>query len=212
MGSLIFPTLVGGGNRMFLKITGGKNRKAQSDEELAARYRESGDMNVLGELYGRHMEMVFAVCYKYLKSEEASKDAVMQLFEKLSTDLRRHSVSNFSGWLHQVTRNHCLMQLRAARNKFQDQLISLENEDPADMETAAFLHPEDGEPRESLLQRMESGIAQLPPEQQRCIRLFYLEQKCYKEVAEITGYDLKKVKSYIQNGKRNLKLFMEGQK
>jgi RNA polymerase sigma-70 factor (ECF subfamily) len=39
--------------------------------------------------------------------------------------------------------------------------------------------------------------------------LFYLEQKCYKDIADLTGYDLNKVKSAIQNGKRNLKICME---
>lgn len=197
---------------MFLKITGGKKKQTRSDEELAAKYRQTGDMGLLGELYERYMEMVFAVCFKYLKEEETSKDAVMQVFEKLSNELRRHEVSNFRSWLHQVTRNHCLMHLRSARTKFHNQLISIENEQPIGMESGEFSHPEDSEVRESQLRDMEAGINRLPQEQQVCIRLFYLEQKCYKEIAEMTGYELKKVKSYIQNGKRNLKLYMEGQK
>ncbi|QEC51450.1 RNA polymerase sigma-70 factor (ECF subfamily) [Anseongella ginsenosidimutans] len=196
---------------MFLKITGGR-KKTLSDEELAAHYRKNGDMILLGELYGRHMEMVFAVCFKYLKDEEASKDAVMQLFEKLSGDLRRHEVSNFKGWLHQVTRNYCLMHLRSAQNKFRENMVSIENELSGDVETTAFLHPDNGEILENQLRKVEAGIGQLPPEQQQCVRLFYLDQKCYKDIAEMTGYELKKVKSYIQNGKRNLKLFMEAQK
>lgn len=196
---------------MFLKITGGR-KKTLSDEELAANFRKNGDMNLLGELYGRHMEMVFAVCFKYLKDEEASKDAVMQLFEKLSIDLRRHEISNFKGWLHQVTRNYCLMHLRSAQNKFRENMVSVENEHAADMETGNFLHPDNGELLENQLRNVEAGLAQLPLEQQECVRLFYLEQKCYKDIAEITGYELKRVKSYIQNGKRNLKLFMEAQK
>lgn len=196
---------------MFLKIAGSR-KKPLSDEELAARYRKTGDMDVLGELYGRHMELVFAVCFKYLKDEEASKDAVMQLFEKLSTDLQRHQVSNFKGWLHQVTRNYCLMQLRSAQNKFRDHMVPIENEQTAGVEMSYFPHPDKGQSLENQLNSVEAGIEQLPPEQQQCIRLFYLEQKCYKEVAEMTGYELKKVKSYIQNGKRNLKLYMEAQK
>lgn len=194
---------------MFLKLLSGRNKKDLSDEELASRYRENGDMALLGELYGRYMEMVFAVCFKYLKDEEESKDAVMQLFEKLATGLREHEVSNFRAWLHRVARNHCLMILRSSAHKFNDSVLPLENEAAEDMETNAFPHPSNEHSRERQLSLVEKGIEKLPPEQQQCVRLFYLEQKCYKEISEETGYDLKKVKSYIQNGKRNLKIFME---
>lgn len=194
---------------MFLKILSGK--KKNSDEELAARYRQSGDLSMLGELYGRYMEIVFAICFKYLKDEEESKDAVMQLFEKVSEELKKHEVRNFKSWLHQVARNHCLMKLRSARNKFEQQMYSIEDQGSA-MENMvpAHLNSKEAVPEEDLV-LMEKGLEVLPVEQQVCIKLFYLEKKCYKEIAEETGYDLKKVKSYIQNGKRNLKIFMEKQ-
>lgn len=196
---------------MFLKILPGRKRKALSDEELAAHYRKNGEMPVLGELYSRYMEMVFAICFKYLKDEEGSKDAVMQLFEKLTEDLRRHEVKNFKGWLHQVTRNYCLMQLRSAKNKFSENMVPLENEAAEDVENGSFPHLHKEGSLETRLTQVEKGIEGLPAEQQHCVKLFYLEQKCYREITEITGYDLKKVKSYIQNGKRNLKIFMEAQ-
>jgi RNA polymerase sigma-70 factor (ECF subfamily) len=56
---------------------------------------------------------------------------------------------------------------------------------------------------------MEKCMEKLPPEQKDTIKLFYLEQKCYRDVADMTGYDLNKVKSYIQNGKRNLKILLD---
>src|SRR3546814_14471265 len=88
------------------------------------------------------MEMVFAVCFKYLKDEDASKDAVMQLFEKLSIDLQWHQVSNFKGWLHQVARNHCLMQLRSAQNKFRDNMVPIDTERAEGLKNETFLHPD----------------------------------------------------------------------
>ncbi|MFN9500440.1 MAG: RNA polymerase sigma factor, partial [Chryseotalea sp.] len=59
------------------------------------------------------------------------------------------------------------------------------------------------------LHQLKKCIEELNAEQQSCINLFYLQEKCYQEVANHTGYDLKKVKSYIQNGKRNLKICLE---
>jgi RNA polymerase sigma-70 factor (ECF subfamily) len=73
------------------------------------------------------------------------------------------------------------------------------------MESEAFVHLNLEDDTEEKLNIMAKCIEILQPEQRTTINLFYMEQKCYKEVADLTGFDLKKVKSYIQNGKRNLK-------
>jgi RNA polymerase sigma-70 factor (ECF subfamily) len=174
-----------------------------TDTDLIQRYKESGDMEVLGVLYSRYMTLVYGVCLKYLKDREQSRDAVMQIFEKLITLLKQHDVGQFRGWLFVTARNHCLMQLRAARGKH--------FEDISDdfMENAAVLHQEEEPNMESNLRKLEDCIARLATEQKECVRLFYLQQKCYKEIVQLTGYDDNKVKSYIQNGKRNLKICME---
>ena len=43
----------------------------------------------------------------------------------------------------------------------------------------------------------------------KTIRLFYLENKCHNEITEMTGMDWNRVRSLIQNGRRNLKNCME---
>ncbi len=148
------------------------------------------------------MPLVFGACLKYLKNEEESKDAVMQIFEQLIDKLRIHEVSNFKSWLYTLTRNHCLMIIRQA---WKQTIISFDTET---MENAQFMHPvEDGNEGQLLL--MEDCMGQLIEEQRKCIQLFYLERTCYKDVARLTGYDMLKVKSHIQNGKRNLKICMD---
>jgi RNA polymerase sigma-70 factor (ECF subfamily) len=170
--------------------------------ELIARYRTTGDVALLGELYEPYMELVYAVCYKYLRDEEEAKDAVMQLFEQLVVELRRHEVQQFVPWLHSVSRNYCLMLLRKRQNRPQMTLLdSLLNDDEYTQPVST-----DDPDREEDLSRMEACLQQLPPEQRTCLTLFYLETKSYVEVAELTGYDLKQVKSYLQNGRRKLKL------
>ena len=173
------------------------------DNELIQRYKNSGDPGILGELYSRYMTLVYGVCLKYLKDREESKDAVMQVFERLVTLLKEHDVVHFKSWLYVTSRNHCLMQLRARKGKnfepISDRLMEI---DPA-------VHQEDGPDLESDLGKLEECIGQLVEEQKRCVTLFYLQQKCYKEIVEMTGFEDKKVKSYIQNGKRNLKICME---
>ncbi len=62
---------------------------------------------------------------------------------------------------------------------------------------------------ELLLKDLAEALKHLHPEQQTCIRMFYLEKKSYQSIARATGYSLLQVKSYIQNGKRNLRLLLE---
>jgi len=150
------------------------------------------------------MFLIFGLCLKYLKDTTKSEDAVMQIFESLIKKLRVHKVDNFKAWLYTVARNHCLMQLRSAGKNAE---ISF---DESFVENDLFLHQDTGEVnQEELLQQMEQCIEQLNDEQKICVRLFYLEEKCYKEIAEITAYTMNQVKSYIQNGKRNLKICMD---
>ena len=177
--------------------------KQLDDASLIADYQRSGDLEVLGVLYNRYMHLVFGVCLNYFKDEAQSKDAVMQIFEELVVKVKLHPIQNFKSWLHVLTRNHCLMALRkAAKNN----TISL---DEGFVENSEFVHLDMDNAKETQLTIMEKCMERLPEEQRISVDLFYLQEKNYKEVSELTGYDLLKVKSYIQNGKRNLKICIE---
>ena len=185
------------------KIGERKERLEQDDLSLVAAYQESGDLEVLGTLYNRYMHLVFGVCFNYFKDEEQSKDAVMQIFEELIKKLRVHQVQNFKSWLHVLTRNHCLMALRKSSK---NPTVSIEDNF---VENDEFVHLDIDNTKETQLTIMEKCMETLSEEQRKSVDLFYLQEKCYKEVADITGYDMLKVKSYIQNGKRNLKICIE---
>ena len=167
-----------------------------SDRELLDKYRSSDDLQMLGVLYQRYMHLVYGVCLKYLKDTEESKDAVMEIFEKLITAVNKQPIENFKSWLYVVTKNHCLMALRQ-HQKTQD----LQENARAIMEIVEDPH-HNGEANEA---QIAEALLNLPEHQKKCIELFYYQNLSYQEIARETGYELKKVKSYIQNGKRNLK-------
>jgi RNA polymerase sigma factor (sigma-70 family) len=181
------------------------SHSALADKELVALYKEAGDMAVLGELYQRYMELVYGVCLKYFKEPERSKDSVMLIFEELITKLKKHEVDNFKGWLHQLAKNHCLMQLRTPKNmktvEFKTEIVQSEEE----------VHLNGVLEKEESLQTMEFCLETLVAEQKEAIQLFYLQGKCYNEITEITGKEWNQVRSLIQNGRRNLKICMEKQ-
>ena len=176
-----------------------------TDKELLVSFKETGNISVLSSLYQRYMDLVFGVCLKYFKDSERSKDAVMDIFDEINTKLRVHEVENFKGWLHVLARNYCLMQLRSPRN------LKTTEFSPVFMysEQDSHLNGEALEKEENF-KKMEACLETLPNEQKESVRLFYLESKCYNEIAEITGFEWNKVRSYIQNGKRNLKICMDG--
>ncbi len=187
-----------------MKIFRTKNIKTISDIEIIEKYRSSNNNKYVGVLFERYSHLVYGLCLKYLKNETESKDAVILIFEKLIKDLKSNEITNFSSWLYSVSKNHCLMHLRSKQrllkreDKYEKEAVSLNsiNENP------------EIELKEEQLTKLEEAILKLKPEQQNCIELFYIKQKRYNEVAEITGYPIKQVKSYIQNGKRNLKLIL----
>ena len=174
---------------------------SEDDERLLKSYRRSGDLTVLAKLYETKMQLVYGVCLKYLKDEEQAKDAVMAIFEELVEKAKRHDVKQFRSWLYVLARNHCLMQLRAGKKL---QVVNLDDF----MEFIPVLHPEENN-RETAIKALEDCLGKLNPAQEHSIRLFYLNEKCYKEITAITGFTLNEVKSYIQNGKRNLKICLD---
>jgi RNA polymerase sigma factor (sigma-70 family) len=179
--------------------------KGLSDEEIIERYRNSHDKGWVGELYKRYTRFVFLVSMKYLKNEERSQDAVMQIFEKLFTDFQKHQIEKFKPWLHTVTRNHCLILLRKDQSLIQKNR-KFQNESETFVENEVELHPDSVEDPERQLEHMKEAINELNHEQKICIEMFYFQEKSYKEIADETGFSEKNVKSFIQNGKRNLKI------
>ena len=159
-------------------------------------------MEVLGELYQRYMELVYGVCLKYIKEPEEARDAVINIFEELVTKLRKHEVEHFKAWLYQLAKNHCLMKLRKEKSR-------PVNIDLANVHLEQNEHPVFALDKESNFKQMEYCMQQLAESQKVVIELFYLKDKCYKEIASATGMEINTVRSFIQNGRRNLRLCME---
>lgn len=175
----------------------------QPDSELVLLYRQSGDLKLLGELYQRYLELVYGVCLKYLKEPDPAQDAVMNIFEELVMKLKKHEVENFRAWLHQVAKNHCLMQLRTPKNLKTVELPAALMQNEEDVHLNGVMEKEEN------FVKLEKCIASLAEEQRQMIRLFYLDGKCYNEIVALTGLDWNTVRSAIQNGRRNLKNCME---
>ncbi len=174
----------------------GKPKHKLSDVEVLENYKTSGKPEWLDELFRRYSGLSYGVCLKYLKNTDDARDAVMQVFAKLQSELLKNDPRNFKSWLYVVLKNHCLMQLRASSKVYAEDLEGLK------------MHEEE-DSQEFMLQTMEAALESLNEDQKICIKLFYLDGLSYKELEEKTGYTLMEVKSFLQNGRRNLRLAIE---
>ena len=182
--------------------------KSIPDEELIVLYKKSENMDYLGELFQRKLPMIASLSLKYLKNKEDAEDASYELFEILKRDLLKHEVSNINAWIFSVTRNHCYKKLnKQSKNPIHS--IDDENSNKSFMESDSSDDLLEKVWKEEQLNLLESTIMDLKDDQKICIELFYLKQLSYFQIEEATGIELNKVKSHIQNGKRNLKIMME---
>ena len=177
-----------------------KNKISQlTDEELLKIFQTKRDTDVFGELYKRYISLTYGLCLKYLEDKELAHDAVMDIFEALMEKMAQYDIKNFSSWLYSVAKNHCLQLLRKGKN------ISFVKMDDAFMENEELFTLIDKPQTEEEISALMYCIETLSGEQKTSIQYFYLEEKSYADIVELTGFALSKVKSYIQNGKRNLK-------
>lgn len=172
-----------------------------TDEQLLEKYVSGGDARHLGQLYGRYMPMVYGVCMKILKDPGKAEDAVMAIYEELARKVREHEIESFRGWLYVLARNYCLMEWRKNQRRPTDLHDDMSRHDAVE-QAFDYELPQGGTP-------LEKCLDELPAQQRASVQWFYFEEKSYKEIADLITEDVGKVRSYIQNGRRNLKICLE---
>jgi RNA polymerase sigma-70 factor (ECF subfamily) len=184
-----------------------KKKKYESDEELAFAYFQSGDKELIGDLFEKHVKTVFGVCLFYFRDKDQAKDAVMQIFEKLINELKKTEVKNFKGWLSFVVRNYCISEIRKSKSKqfVSETYLEFEIKEPSLEEEERM----ESVNEELMLEYMKDCLDNLKPNQKICVELFYLNNLSYQQISDQIRLSLNEVKSQIQNGKRNLKLLIE---
>jgi RNA polymerase sigma-70 factor (ECF subfamily) len=175
-----------------------------TDEEILQKYKDSGDSMYFGELYNRYIPLLYGVCLKYLQNSVDAQDAVMQLFENLFTKISQYEIKIFRPWIYKVAQNHCLQILRKENHEIiVDFSINI-------MESDDFLHLlNEEENKNEKTASLKQCLKKLPVQQRIAIIRFFMEEMSYTDIVDSTGYSLNQVKSYIQNGKRNLKICVE---
>ena len=181
-----------------------KNISKLSDEEALKHYKDSGNTEYFGELYNRYIPLLYGIGLRYLKEADKAEDAVMQLFEDLLPKIIQQDIFIFRTWIYTVMKNHCLQLLRKEKQE-----IPVDS-DAGIMESDEILHlfDEENDDKEKK-EQLKRCIKKLPVEQRIAIIRFFMEEMSYADIVNSTEYSLKQVKSFIQNGKQNLKICIE---
>lgn len=169
------------------------------DEELLDFYKKESRPEYFAELYKRYIPLVYGLSLKYLGNKDDAQDAVMDIYEEVSKKVFQYEIGNFHTWLYSVSKNHCFGKLRKDNKTV---TLNIEQAVMENHENFTLLDDDKSEDEEKALNYC---LNELNKEQRKSIDLFYFENKSYADIVDITGFALEKVKSYIQNGKRNLK-------
>lgn len=194
---------------MLIRNLRSKSLAHLSDEQLIAGYRASGNPDIVSELFGRYLHLVHAMCMKYAGDPEDRSDLVMVIFEKVMTELNQSEVINFNTWLFSLSRNACVSWFRQQQryaSKIDNWGAEKKNEElVVEHEASERLYNGEAE----LEEKLAAALEQLDERQKACIHLFFFEKRSYKDIAAQTGFNVSDVKSYLQNGKRRLRVLLE---
>lgn len=180
-----------------------KKKKEYSDEELLSLLKDTGKAEHFQVLYERYIPLIYGLCLKYLQNREESQDAVIDIYENLSQKIQDYDIKIFKNWLYSVVKNHCFHILKENKKEI---IVNFDSQLMESDDTLALFSENKDEDKENAL---NDCLEKLPEPQRVSVEKFFYEDKSYADIVDETGFNLKSVKSYIQNGKRNLKICIE---
>lgn len=183
-----------------LGLFSSNKKKDYSDEELLSLFKDTGNNDYFHQLYERYIPLIYGLCLKYLQNVEEAQDATVDIYENLSQKLRGYEIAIFKNWLYSVVKNHCFHILKENKKEI---IVNFDSQFMESEPIFDLLSENNNEEKENALSKC---MEQLPEPQRISVEKFFYEDKSYAEIVDETGFHLKSVKSYIQNGKRNLKI------
>ncbi len=173
------------------------------DTQLLEGYKSTGDNRYFQEIFGRYKQKIQSACLKFFHGNRAlAEDATQDTFLKALQRSDQDTIHNVGGWLLRVAKNSCIDIHRKERTTMFETHSEIEPpiNAPVSKET---------QQTELRIQELIQKVNELDQKQRICLKL-YLEGYSYREIARITDYNEKEIKSAIQTGKGNLrKLFQQ---
>jgi RNA polymerase sigma-70 factor (ECF subfamily) len=150
-------------------------------------------------LVDRYQHKAFRLAYSILgeeaSAEEMAQDSFLRIWKALPS---YRGDASLSTWIYAITRNRCLTGRKERREKHAESI-----EEPSVMAAvdSRFASKPEGRAR---LPDSALLLAQLSPPYREALRLFYLEEKSYEEVAAMLGLPIGTVKTYLHRARKQL--------
>jgi len=159
---------------------------------LAAGQRDRAFERLLAAYRGR----VYRLALSYVRTPADAEDLAQEAFVRLWRALPLYDGrASFSTWLYVIARNACLSELRRRGARPTASL----DDDPAD--PAA---PMSAASPVDLRMECETLVEMLDEPQRRIVRLFYLEERSYEQVAATLDMPINTVRSHLHRARKRL--------
>lgn len=156
----------------------------------------SREDNVFLSVIEQHKGIIYKVANSYCKNTEDRKDLIQEIIYQLWRSFDRYNdMYKYSTWLYRIALNVAISFYRKDSKR-----TGRASELRADIIVIAD-EKEDNEPQLHLLQHFISEL----PELDRAIMILYLEEKSYKEIADILGLTETNIATKINRIKKRLK-------
>ncbi len=152
----------------------------------------------LVQLYERHVNMVYRLCYLYLKNSVDAEDAVQSIFLKLlKSKIIFNDHEHEKAWLIVAAKNYCKDIFKSWWRKHRVDLNDLAE-------------------NSKVVQDVEVGdviakLLALPQKYKIVLYLFYFEEYAAKEIAELLNSNESTVRTQLQRGRERLKMDLGGE-
>ena len=153
------------------------------------------------EVVRDHSARVYRLAYRLTGNRHDAEDLTQEVFVRVFRSLSSYQPGTFEGWLHRITTNLFLDQVRRKQRIRFDALA----EDAGDRLPSTDIGPERAYEHRNLDDDVQTALDALPPDFRAVVVLCDIEGLSYEEIAATLGVKLGTVRSRIHRGRAQLR-------
>ncbi|PPK98801.1 RNA polymerase sigma-70 factor (ECF subfamily) [Kineococcus xinjiangensis] len=153
------------------------------------------------EVVRDHSARVYRLAYRLTGNQHDAEDLTQEVFVRVFRSLSSYAPGTFEGWLHRITTNLFLDQVRRKQRIRFDSL----GDDSAERLPATDAGPERAFEHRNLDDDVQAALDSLAPDFRAAVVLCDIEGLSYEEIAATLGVKLGTVRSRIHRGRAQLR-------
>ena len=141
-----------------------------------------------------HSARVYRLAYRLTGNRQDAEDLTQEVFVRVFRSLSSYTPGTFEGWLHRITTNLFLDQVR---RKQRIRFDALPDDAGYRLAGSGDLAPERAWEHNNLDHDVQRALDTLPPEFRAAVVLCDIEGLSYEEIAQVLGTTVPSVKSLV---------------